>query len=73
VHDIADLELRGVPSLFVASSEFIDAASAQAEALGFPDIARVFVGHPIQDRTDAEMCELAELSFPEILRKITSA
>jgi len=73
VHDIADLELRGVPSLFIASSEFIDAASAQAEALGFPDIARVFVGHPIQDRTDAELRALAELSFPEILRKITSA
>jgi hypothetical protein len=73
VHDIADLELRGVPSLFVASSEFINAASAQAEALGFPDIARVFVGHPIQDRTDEEMRQLAELSFPEILRKITSA
>ena len=73
MHDIADLELRGVPSLFIASSEFIDAASAQAEALGFPDIARVFVGHPIQDRTDAELRALAELSFPEILRKITSA
>lgn len=73
MHDIADLELRGVPSLFIASSEFIDAASAQAKALGFPDIARVFVGHPIQDRTDDEMRELAELSFPEILRKITSA
>ena len=73
MHDIADLELRGVPSLFVASTEFIDAASAQAEALGFPDVARVFVGHPIQDRTDEEMRQLAELSFPEILRKITSA
>ena len=73
MHDIADLELRGVPSLFVASSEFINAAAAQAEALGFHDIARVFVGHPIQDRTDDEMRELAELSFPEILRKITSA
>ncbi len=73
MHDIADLELRGIPGLFVASSEFINAASSQAEALGFPDVARVFVGHPIQDRTDAEMRELAELSFPEILRKITSA
>ena len=73
MHDIADLELRGVPSLFIASSEFINAASSQSEALGFPDVARVFVGHPIQDRTDDEMRELAELSFPEILRKITSA
>ncbi len=73
MHDIADLELRGIPALFVASSEFINAASSQAEALGFPDVARVFVGHPIQDRTDEEMRQLAELSFPEILRKITSA
>jgi hypothetical protein len=72
VHDIADLELRGVPSLFIASSEFVNAARSQAEALGFPDVARVFVGHPIQDRTDEEMRELADSSFGEILSKITA-
>jgi hypothetical protein len=27
----------------------------------------VFVEHPIQDRTDAELHELAELALPEIL------
>lgn len=71
MHDIADLEQRGVPSMFVASSEFINAASTQAEALGFPDVARVFVGHPIQDRTDDEMREIADRAFPEILSRIT--
>jgi hypothetical protein len=59
VHDTTDLEGRGVPSVFVASTEFIDAAETQAQALGF-DAARVFVPHPIQDRTDAEIRELAD-------------
>jgi len=35
VHDIVDLEARGVPSAFVASTEFVDAADTQAKALGF--------------------------------------
>jgi hypothetical protein len=66
VHDIADLERRGVPGVFVASSEFVDAATAQAEALGF-DAARVFVAHPIQDRTDDEMRALADAALDEIV------
>jgi hypothetical protein len=59
VHDIAELESRGVPGVFVASVEFTTAAEAQAEALGI-DPARVFVPHPIQDRTDEEMRALAD-------------
>ena len=58
--------------MFVASSEFVTAAISQSEALGFPDVARVFVGHPIQDRTDAEMIALADAAFPEILAAICS-
>jgi hypothetical protein len=66
VHDIADLEGRGLPGVFVASDEFIHAADAQAEALGF-DPARVFVAHPIQDRTDEEMAALADAAVDEIV------
>lgn len=61
-----------MPSMFVASSEFVTAAISQSEALGFPDVARVFVGHPIQDRTDDEMVALADAAFPEILAAICS-
>ena len=49
-----------MPAVFVASTEFVDAAVAQAGALGFPELARVFVAHPIQDRTDDEMRALAD-------------
>ena len=64
-----DLEKRGVPGGFVASEEFVEAADAQAESLGF-DPHRVFVTHPIQDRTDKEMEELAEQAFSQVLAMV---
>jgi hypothetical protein len=70
VHDIVDLERRGVPSMFVASAEFVQAAEAQSTSLGFPTVARVFTPHPIQDRTDDEMRAYADAAFEEILRNI---
>jgi hypothetical protein len=70
VHDIVDLEARGVPGVFVASREFVDAAAAQARALG-ANPAAVFVPHPIQDRTDAEMVAIADAAVPEILAALT--
>jgi hypothetical protein len=70
VHDISDLESRGLPSVFVASSEFVQAAAAQSAALGL-DVARVFVPHPIQDRTDDEMRAYADAAFDEIVAKVT--
>jgi hypothetical protein len=66
VHDIADLEGRGIPSIFVASSEFVDAAAAQARSLGFDPVG-VFVPHPIQDRTDDEVRALADGALVRIL------
>ena len=71
MHDIADLEARGVPGVFVASTEFIQAARAQAEALGL-DPASVFVAHPIQDRTDDEMRALADAAVDDILSALTA-
>jgi hypothetical protein len=70
VHDIVDLERRGVPSVFVASAEFVQAAEAQSASLGFPTLARVFTPHPIQDRTDDEMRAYADAAFEEIVGHI---
>ena len=65
MHDITDLERRGVPGVFVASEVFVDAAQKQGEALGFqPD--RHFVPHPIQDRTDAEMLAIADEAYAKV-------
>jgi hypothetical protein len=71
VHDTTDLESRGVPAVFIASSEFVAASEAQAQALGL-DAARVFVPHPIQDRTDDEMRALAEGVVDEVLAAVTA-
>jgi len=70
VHDISDLESRGVVGMFIASTEFVQAAAAQSAALGFTP-ASVFVPHPIQDRTDDEMRAKADEAFAEILRSVT--
>ncbi len=72
MHDIVDLESRGVPGVFVASAQFVDAAAAQAQALGFPTVARVFTPHPIQDRTDDEMIAYADAAVDEIVAAITA-
>jgi ferredoxin-NADP reductase len=70
VHDTANLEAEGRPAVFIASTEFIQAAQAQADALGY-DADRVFVPHPVQDRTDAEIRALAEAALAEILEHLT--
>jgi hypothetical protein len=71
VHDIVDLETRGTPAVMLASSEFVEAAESQARALGL-DPARVFVAHPIQDRTDDEMRALADAALTEVLAALTT-
>lgn len=73
MHDIVDLESRGVPAVFVASAQFVDAANTQSQALGFPTVARVFTPHPIQDRTDQEMVAYADAAMGDIVAAITAA
>ena len=70
MHDIDDLERRGVPGVYVASDTFTDAAALQAAALGL-DVAGVFVAHPIQDRTDDEMRALAKIAYQEIISRVS--
>ena len=74
MHDLADYEARGIPAVMVASSEFVDAARRQADALGMPDIASraVFVPHPIQDATDDEIRVKARAALDAILGAITT-
>ena len=71
MHDITDFEGIGLPGVFVASAEFVAAAQAQATALGF-ETARVFVPHPIQDRTDDELRALAEAAVDQVLARLVA-
>ncbi len=63
---MAELEARGIPTVGVATTEFIAGAEAQAKSLG-TDPALVFIPHPVQDRTDDELKKLADDHFQAIL------
>jgi hypothetical protein len=71
VHDTVDLELRGIPGVFVATVQFTDGAEVQAKALG-ADPAAVYVEHPIQDRTDEEMLAIADQAFERLLKSLVA-
>ncbi len=55
--------------MFVATEEFIDGAEAQAKALGYEHSA-VYVEHPIQDRTAAEMVQIADRAFEALVAQL---
>lgn len=56
--------------MFIASSEFIDAAEVQSRALGLPDVRRIFVPHPIQDATDEEMRAKADAIVEQVIEAL---
>ena len=72
MHDIADLERRGVVGVFLASEAFAEAARVQGTALGFPAPC-VLVPHPVQDRTDAELLTVADDCYPQVVAAVTRA
>ena len=57
--------------VFIASDVFVDAAVAQSASLGI-EPARLFVAHPIQDRTDDEMRALADTAIDALIARLTS-
>ena len=69
VHDISDIERRGTPGVFVSTVHFAPAVQAQSESLGF-DAAAVLTRHPIQDRTDDEMTEIADAAFDHLVKAL---
>lgn len=71
MHDIADLEGRGIPGVGVATTEFVQAAASQSKSLGF-DPALVFVAHPIQDRSDDELRALADQALQQLLEALSA-
>jgi hypothetical protein len=67
LHDTVWFEVQGTPAVCIASSAFKEAAETQASALGMKDAKRVFVEHPIQDATDAEMRAKAEAAIADVI------
>ncbi len=61
-----------MPAVCIASSEFQDAATVQAEALGMAEARRIFVPHPIQDATDEELRAKADACVDAVVAALTN-
>jgi hypothetical protein len=61
----------GLPSVPVATHEFMTAARAQAAALGRPEFDAVYVPHPIQDQTKQEIESKADAVVEEVIARLT--
>ena len=70
MHDTTWFEVQGKPSVFIASSAFVDAAEKQAAALGLPEVRRIFVPHPIQDANDDEMRAKADAIVEQVIEAL---
>jgi hypothetical protein len=66
LRDVLEFESLGRPAVLIASGAFTDAAREQAALLGQPALRRAFVDHPVQDRTDAELREMARAVAAEV-------
>jgi len=62
-----NLDGRGIPGVSIVTTEFTEAVEVQSKALGF-DPAIVYVPHPIQNRTTAELAALADAAIAPALR-----
>jgi hypothetical protein len=70
LRDVMELEALGKPAVLAASSAFEAAADEQSALLGQPALRRVLIPHPIQDRTDEELRELARGAVDELVAAV---
>jgi hypothetical protein len=72
VHDVVRLERRGIATAAVGTEPFVDEALEQARVLAMPDVRMVFVAHPVQLLSDAEVHALAERALDEVVARLTA-
>ena len=72
MHDGIFFENAGIPSAVFATTEFSNAALAQAKALGLPQFRVILVEHPIQPLTPEEVHGRADAVFDRLLETVTA-
>jgi len=71
LHDLVHLERRGIPAVGIATAPFADEAIEQARRLGMRGARVVYVPHPVQLLSDAELAARADAAFPAVLEALT--
>ena len=68
-HDLNDLDKKGLAGVSVLTTEFQQAFESQKGAIGL-DAAAVYVPHPLQNKTTAELHRWADMAVDDILKAI---
>lgn len=71
MYDLVRLERRQIPAVGVATTPFADEAVEQARLLSMPACRMLYVPHPVQLLTSAELAGLAEAVFPAVVAALT--
>jgi hypothetical protein len=72
VCDLVHLERRGVPSVGIATTPFADEAVEQARLLAMPDCRMLYIPHPVQLLTAAELDGRADAIFAAVVAALTT-
>ncbi len=70
--DLVHLERRGIPAVGIATAPFADEAVEQARLLAMPDCRMLYLPHPVQLLTRAELAGRADAIFPAIVAALTA-
>jgi hypothetical protein len=71
VCDLVHLEHRGIPAVGIATAPFTDEAIEQARLLGMPGCRMLYIPHPVQLLSEAELAGRADAVFPAVLAALT--
>ena len=69
-HDLNELDARGLPGISVLTEEFESAFENQCQKIGFAG-ASVYVPHPMQNRTTAELHAFADAAVGALLGAVS--
>jgi hypothetical protein len=72
VHDGIAFEERQIPAAVLATEVFLNAARAQAQALGMPGFTVISVPHPVQNLTPDEVRQRADAVIEEVVQKLVN-
>ncbi len=70
MHDGIVFEEHDIPTAVLATEVFLNAARAQAQALGMPGFTVIGVPHPVQNLTPEEVRQRADNVLEEVVRQL---
>lgn len=71
MHDAIELERRGIPTVAIHTTVFMNSADAHAKAYGMPDFTSVAIEHPVSGRPKDEVEAKADAIFDAVVCILT--